>query len=141
MLDVLKLVGVELTWYHGGNLTRMDIKQIIANATFIFNEFKKTLLEDRKNDGMSEEAIKKMCADHKTFHLLWNGAFSLARMVDPSDGNTDLYKRYVFAAVCCHVCIGCNVTHKIHSMWLHVADQMKYVPGGLGEKMEDWVER
>ena len=47
----------------------------------------------------------------------------------------------VFAAVHCHVQIGCNVTHKVHLMWRHVVNQMKYVPGGLGEKMEDWVER
>ena len=26
-------------------------------------------------------------------------------------------------------------------MWRHVAEQMKNVLGGLGEKMEDWVER
>ena len=25
-------------------------------------------------------------------------------------------------------------------MWRHVTKQMKNVPGGLGEKMEDWVE-
>ena len=40
-----------------------------------------------------------------------------------------------------NVQIGCNVTHKVHLMWPHVADQMKYVSGGLDKKMEDWVER
>ena len=26
-------------------------------------------------------------------------------------------------------------------MWRHVTEQLKNVSGGLGEKMEDWVER
>ena len=99
------------------------------------------MLEGRKSDGMNEEAIKKMCANHKNLFVLWGIAFSLARTVDPDDDDIDLYKRYVFAAVQCHVRIGCNVTHKVHLMWRHVAEQMKNVLGGLGEKMEDWVER
>ena len=140
MVDVLKPVYVELTQYHGGSLIGNDRRKVIANATSIFDKFKKILLEARKNDGKSEEAIKKMCADHKTLYLSWDRAFFLACMVDPSDENLHLYKWYVFAAVHCHIKIGCNMTHKIHLMWGHVANQMKYVPGGLGEKMEDWVE-
>jgi len=56
--------------------------------------------------------------------LLWDGAFS-------------------YAAVQAHKDVGCNITHKVHLMWKHVAWQMKELKhlGGLGDKMEDWVER
>ena len=35
----------------------------------------------------------------------------------------------------------CSITPKMHSMLRHVKWQMKNLPGGLGDKMEDWVER
>ena len=110
------------------------------NATYVFDEFaKKILKEGRKADGLTEAEIDKLCEDHKVTLLLWDGAFSTARTIDPTEDDIGLYKQFVYAAVVCHVRIGCNVTHKVHLMWKHVAVQMK-VPGGLGQKMEDWLE-
>ena len=43
MVRVLKLVGVEIQRYHGGSLAGMDIKKVIANASFVFNEFEEIL--------------------------------------------------------------------------------------------------
>ena len=37
--------------------------------------------------------------------------------------------------------LGCTITPMVHMMLKHVAFQMKYIWGGLGDKMEDWVER
>lgn len=74
-----------------------------------------------------------------TRHLFWDGAFAVARTTNPNEEDRTLYCRFVNAAVYSHVRIGCNVTHKVHLMWGHVAKQMRN-PGGLGEKMEDWVE-
>ncbi len=34
----------------------------------------------------------------------------------------------------------CSITPKMHLMLRHVKWQMKNLPGGLGDKMEDWVE-
>ena len=120
-----------------------DIKNVIANASFIFDEFKKILLENKNNNGTTEEAIKKMCADHKILYHLWDGEFFMACMVDQSHNNIDLYKRTMFAALHCHIQIGCNMTHKVYLIWHHIVNQMKYVLvlGGLGEKMDDWLER
>ncbi len=36
--------------------------------------------------------------------------------------------------------LGCPITPKVHMMLRHVEWQMKNIPGGLGDKMEDWVE-
>ena len=39
-----------------------------------------------------------------------------------------------------HSGVGCNITYKVHLMFKHVEYQMKWLPGGLEDKMEDWVE-
>jgi len=43
MFRVLKSIGVELTRYHGGSLMGKDIKKVMDNASYIFDEFKKIL--------------------------------------------------------------------------------------------------
>ena len=45
------------------------------------------------------------------------------------------------AAVSGSKILQCPITPKIHAMLRHVQWQMKNIPGGLGDKMEDWVER
>jgi len=142
MLKVLKLIGVEPTRYHGGSLAGMDIKKVIGNASFVFDEFAKILKDEaRKNNHctLSDDDIDHICDQHKEVYLLWDGAFSTARTINPTEDDRSLYCRFVNAAVHCHVKLGCSVTHKVHLMHTHVVVQMK-IPGGLGEKMEDWVE-
>jgi hypothetical protein len=39
IFKVLKNIGIELSSYHGGSLTRKDIKKVMNNATHIFDEF------------------------------------------------------------------------------------------------------
>ncbi|KAL7428693.1 hypothetical protein ACHAXM_001389 [Skeletonema potamos] len=50
-----------------------------------------------------------------------------------------MYKRYIKAAIFYHIQIGCSITPKVHLMLKHVLKQMQSFPGGLGDKMEDWV--
>jgi hypothetical protein len=51
------------------------------------------------------------------------------------------YLLYVDAAVHGNAALRCTVTPKVHLMLKHVAWQMQNIRGGLGDKMEDWVER
>jgi len=142
MEAVLKQVNVEIQRYHGGSLTGKDILKVVANATFIFDEFAKIFKEFKREDCvMSDDDITKLCEQHKLVFLLWDGAFSHARTVDPSDHEIGMYERFVTAAVFCHMKIGCSVTPKVHLMLKHVIHQMRTFPGGLGDKMEDWVEQ
>jgi hypothetical protein len=97
------------------------------------------LLKEEKREGC-EVDIDKLCQQHKECLLLWDGAFSAARTINPTDANCYMYKLFVMAAIDCHVNIGCSITHKVHLMLCHVLEQMSKIPGGLGEKMEDWVE-
>ena len=114
---------------------------VIANATYVFDEFAVILINHKRpNCKLSDAAIKRIFEEHMMCLLLWDGAFSSARKVNPSDQDCHSYVSFVRAAVDCHVRIGCSVTHKVHLMLCHVLHQMITIPRGLGEKMEDWIE-
>ena len=55
--------------------------------------------------------------------------------------DTNTYLWYVQAAVQGNAALRCTVTPKVHLMLKHIAWQMQNIWGGLGDKMEDWVER
>lgn len=141
MERVLKGVGVEIQRYHGGSLTGKDILKVVANANHIFDEFAKIFIEHKRKDCvLSDDEIRQLCEDHKRAILLWDGAFSHARTVDPTAHDFAMYQRYINGAVYYHIKIGCSITPKVHLMLKHALKQMKAFEGGLGDKAEDWVE-
>ena len=73
--------------------------------------------------------------------LLWDGAFSLARKKYPSEEDAKQYQQFIDAAVIEHVNLGLTITPKVHLMFKHVRWQMVEIEGGLGDKMEDWIEK
>ncbi len=82
-----------------------------------------------------------MCLNFREVYVFWDGAFLLARTVDPTNDDTETYQKFVLAAVQSSAILGCPITPKVHTMLRHVEWQMKNIPGGLGDKMEDWVKR
>ena len=119
-----------------------DIRKVMDNAFFIFDEFKAILKEGNKWDEplVTDYEIDAVCDQYKSVFLLWDGAFSLARKIDPTEDDIKMYSEFVAAAFESHQEVGCNVTHKVHLMAAHVRWQMMTLEGGLGDKMEDWVE-
>ncbi len=89
---------------------------------------------------LSNANVDALCLHFWEVFVLWDGAFSLARTVGPMEQDTKTYLRYVLAAVHGNDALGCTITPKVHTMLKHVAFQMRYIRGGLGDKMEDWVE-
>jgi hypothetical protein len=61
---------------------------------------------------------------------LWAGTFLLA---NPMNEDAETYQKFVWD-------LGCPIMPKLHTMLRHVQWQMKNILGGLGDKMEDWVE-
>ncbi len=72
---------------------------------------------------------------------MWDGAFLLARKFAPTDEDCKTYQKFVNVALQGRTILQCSITPKVHLMLRHVKWQMKNLPGGLGDKMEDWVER
>jgi hypothetical protein len=73
--------------------------------------------------------------------VLWDGAISYSRKEYPEPNDVILYRRFARAAVDGHVKLGLSVTPKVHLMHKHVEPQMKDITGGMGNKMEDGIER
>jgi len=74
-------------------------------------------------------------------YLQGDGAFLLARTVNPMELDVKMYQRYVLAAVKGSKALQCTVTYKVHMMLKHIKWQMTNIKGGLGDKLEDWVEQ
>jgi len=142
LFRVLKEVGVELSSYHGGSLNGKDVKKVMNNASHIFDQLAAILKEGkRKNCLLSDDDIGLLCLHFWEVYVLWDGAFLLARKIDPTDEDTETYQRFVLAALKGSLTLQCSITPKVHMMLRHVQWQMKNLPGGLGDKMEDWMER
>jgi hypothetical protein len=142
LFAVLKVVGVELARYHGGSLIGKDVKRVMQHVDYIFDEFATILKNNKKSDcEMSDEDIDQMCQRYSNLLLLWDGAFSYARKIDPSQQDIEQYQQFVTAAVNCHQAVGCTITLKVHLMLAHVAWLLGLIPGGLWDKAEDWLER
>ena len=120
---VLKEIGVELNSYHGGSFNGKDINKVMNNATYLFDQFA-AIFKERRREGclLSHADIDSMCLHFREVFVLWGGAFSLARTVDPMGEEiittNHLYQRQWRAAglldalsrlkytQCCGMCTG-----------------------------------
>jgi hypothetical protein len=115
---------------------------VMNNATYLFDQFAAVFKEKRREGCLlSHTDIDLMCLHFRKVFVLWDGVFSLARTVDPTGEEILTYQSFVSAAVEGSRMLGCPVTPKVHTMLRHVQWQMMNLHGGLGDKMEDWVER
>jgi hypothetical protein len=142
IFKVLQEIGVELSSYHGGILNGKDIKKKMNNASHVFDNFSLTFKEGKREDCvLLDTEIESLCLHFCKMFDLWDGAFSLAQTVNPMEIDALTYQKYVLAAVKGSKALECTITPKVHMMLKHVEWQMMNIKGGLGDKMEDWVER
>ena len=82
---MLKGIGVEQSSYHGGSLTGKDIKKVMNNSSYLFDQFKLILISG-KRDGceLEDDHIEELCKHFQTAFLLWDGAFASARKINPT---------------------------------------------------------
>ena len=119
-----------------------DVKKVMNNASHVFDCISVVFKEGKRDDCLLPDAeIESLCLHFCEVFVLWDGAFLLARTVNPMELDVITYRRYVLAAVEGSKALQCTVTPKVHMMLKHVEWQMTNIKGGLGDKMEDWVER
>jgi hypothetical protein len=81
MFKVLKEIGVELSAFHGGSLNGKDIKQVMNNASHVFDQFAAIFKEGKRPDCLLlDDDIDAMCLHFRKVFVLWDGAFLLARI-------------------------------------------------------------
>ncbi len=142
IFSVLKELRAELSTYQGGNLNGKDINKVMNNACHIFDRFLMIFKGmKRSNCALSDANIDALCLQFREVFVLWDGAFLLARTINPTEIDTSIYRMYVNAAVKGKKDLQCTVTPKVHLMLEHVERQITNIEVVLGNKMEDWVER
>lgn len=140
--EVLKKIGVQVQAYHGGSLNGKDIIKVMNNATYLFNEYAKILKAGKRdNCDLSNDDIDALCQNFQMVFVLWDSAISFARKKNPEPNDVIMYWHFVCAAIEGHVKLGLSVTPKVHLMHKHVVPQMTDITGGMGNKMEDGLER
>jgi hypothetical protein len=75
MFNVLKKIGVELSSYHGGSLNGKDIKKVMNNASYVFDELA-VILKEGKRPGciLPDATLDAMCLHFREV-LVRDGAF------------------------------------------------------------------
>ena len=121
MFKVLKTIGVELSSYHGGSLNGKDIKKVMNNATYVFDQLA-LIFEDLKRSDclLTNDDITALCLHYREVFVLWDASFSLARTINPVEADIATFQTYILAAVEGHTQLKCSVTPKVHSMMKHV---------------------
>ncbi len=79
MFKMLKDIGVELSSYHGELLNGKDIKKVMKNATYFFDELAVIInAGNRPGSILSDAHVEALCLHFREVFVLWDGAFSLA---------------------------------------------------------------
>ena len=125
VFKVLKDIGVELSSYHGGSLNGKDIKKVMNNASHVFDCISVIFKEGKRDDCLLPDTeIELLCLHFREVFVLWDGAFSLARTVNPMELHVITYQRYALAVVEGSKALQCTVNPKVHMMLKHVEWQM-----------------
>jgi hypothetical protein len=79
MFKMLKDIGIKLSLYHGGSLNSKDIKKVMNNATYFFDELAAIIKAgNRPSFILSDVHVEALCLHFKKVFVLWDGAFLLA---------------------------------------------------------------
>ena len=104
----------------------------MANASYIFNLFAIIFKGGKRlNCTLSDANIDALCLQFRVVFVLWDGAFSLARTINPTEMDIKTYRMYVNAAAKGSKDLRCTITPKVHLMLEHVEWQMRNIRGGV----------
>jgi hypothetical protein len=76
MFKMLKDIGVELSSYHGGSLNYKDIKKLMNNATYFFEELAVIIKAGKRPSSvLSNTDVVALCLHFREVFVLWDGEF------------------------------------------------------------------
>jgi hypothetical protein len=79
MFQTLKDIGVKLSSYHGQSLNGKDIKKVMNNATYFFDEFADIIKAGNMPGSILSDAhVEALCLNFRGVFVLWDGEFLLA---------------------------------------------------------------
>ena len=106
----------------------------------IFNELRPLLIANW-NRCLTNEEIETISNGYRDLLITLGEAFRSLRKVDPTDADFETCQNFIDRSMSKWRELNLSVTPKAHLFEDHAVNQMKNVPGGLGHKTEDFVER
>ena len=83
-----------------GSLNGKDIKKVMNNAFHIFDQFAAIFKgEGREECLLADTDMDVMCLHFWEVYVLWDHAFSLARIINPTDEDAEAFHMFILAAV------------------------------------------
>jgi hypothetical protein len=93
IFNVLKAIGMELSSYHGGSLNDKDIKKVMNNSTYVFDQHALIFKEGKRPDYLLlNDDIADLYLHFREVFVLLDGAFSLARTNNPDIADISTYQ-------------------------------------------------
>ena len=72
---------------------------------------------------------------------LWDGALAAIHVNDYDNDHCQSTQDRINKAMAHTRGMGISITPKMHGMEMHVVNQMRDIPGGIGRMMEHWIEQ
>lgn len=96
---------------------------------------------DREKCKYSEDEIKVICSDLALTLTVWDAVFAMSQRTDLSPQECNKLQEMVDLGVEQFRNMGLSITNKLHGSEKHMVEQIKTTPGGIGPKMEHWMEK
>ena len=138
--------GANRAHYFGRAFEGVDIRKIMNKSDELFGvggDIRVALLESENalDDTVLANKINTTCDDVCLVLKLWDGAFSAIHADDPTPEHCDVTQQRINKAMAQCRKMGMSITPKLHGMEMHVVNQMRTIPGGIGKHMEHWIEQ
>ena len=146
--------GANRYHYFGRQFQGKDIRKIMDKADELFGSdgtggeirvaFVSHVTAKNLSDAEKEELldkVHKMCNDVGTGLKLWDGALAGIHVNDYEKDHCRKTQDRIDKAMAHTRGMGISITPKMHGMEMHVVNQMRDIPGGIGRMMEHWIEQ
>ena len=108
-------------------------------VAFVLHVTEKNLSDAEKEELLDK--VHKMCNDVGMGLKLWDGALADIHVNDYEKDHCRKTQDKIDKAMAHMRGMGIRITPEMHGMEMHVLNQMRDIPGGIGRMMEHWIEQ
>lgn len=138
-----QLVVVLMQAWHGGELNGVSARLSMENSDSLFNLIEKNLFDIKHaNSQHTDKDIKTMMKNYSHMYTSLGASYSFLRQIHPSDDDLRNLRENIECARKIWVeNLNISATPKAHSLFDGHAYEQHERLGGIGDKLEDFVEK
>jgi hypothetical protein len=143
MDESLKAIGAKMQAWHGGELNGVSARLVMENSDSLFNLIEKNLIDIKHADSQyTDEDIKTMMKNYRHMYTSLGASYSFLQQILPSDDDLRNLRENIECARKIWVeNLKISATPKAHSLFDGHAYEQHERLGGIGDKLEDFVEK